>query len=320
MFFKGLGRIDPTDLALASPMPLFHSIGPTSPKETMSMSEFQETTIQSSTATPRWVGLAIGALGAVSLLGIGIGVSALNQAKNVEQTTQASMKQQNDALAQRLTKSDEQNQQLQSDLKVVTSKLNVTQDELVNARKQSKVAAATYNKKLSGLESNVNSQLASKASTEDVTKLNGDVTGVKNELDATNQKLERATGDMGVMSGLIARNQNDLDELKRKGDRNYFEFTIQKSKTPQHVGPVQIALNKVDQKKSKYTMTVLADDKTIEKKDKTAGEPVQFYVKGVQRYAPYELVVFEVGKNQVTGYLSTPKSVGTATSASNSGQ
>jgi chromosome segregation ATPase len=298
-------------------MPVFLSIGPTSPKEMMSMSEFQETNIQSTTATPRWVGLAIAALGGVSLLGIGIGVSALNQAKSVEQTTQASIKQQNDALTQRLSKSDEQNQQLQSDLKVVTGKLNVTQDELVNARKQSKAAVAVYNKKLSGLESNVNTQLASKASTDDVSKLNGDVSGVKNELDATNQKLDRATGDMGVMSGLIARNHDDVEELKRKGDRNYFEFTLQKSKTPQHVGPVQIALNKVDQKKSKYTMTVLADDKSIEKKDKTAGEPVQFYVKGTAHYAPYEVVVFEVGKNQITGYLSTPKSAGTATSASN---
>jgi chromosome segregation ATPase len=265
----------------------------------MSMSEFQDTNV-STTATPR-----------------GIGVSALNQAKSVEQSTQASMKQQNDALTQRLSKSDEQNQQLQSDLKVVTDKLNVTQDELINARKQSKIAVATYNKKLSGLESNVNTQLATKASTEDVTKLNGDVSGVKNELDATNQKLDRATGDMGVMSGLIARNHDDVEELKRKGDRNYFEFTIQKSKTPQRVGPVQISLSKVDTKKSKYTMTVLADDKSIEKKDKTAGEPVQFYVKGTARYAPYELVVFEVNKNQVSGYLSTPKSAGAATSASN---
>jgi chromosome segregation ATPase len=298
-------------------MPVFLSIGPTSPKEMMSMSEFQETNIQSTTATPRWVGLAIAALGGVSLLGIGIGVSALNQAKSVEQTTQASIKQQNDALTQRLSKSDEQNQQLQSDLKVVTGKLNVTQEELLNARKQSKAAVAVYNKKLSGLESNVNTQLATKASTDDVSKLNGDVSGVKNELDATNQKLDRATGDMGVMSGLIARNHDDVEELKRKGDRNYFEFTLQKSKTPQHVGPVQIALNKVDQKKSKYTMTVLADDKSIEKKDKTAGEPVQFYVKGTAHYAPYEVVVFEVGKNQITGYLSTPKSAGTATSASN---
>jgi hypothetical protein len=122
---------------------------------------------------------------------------------------------------------------------------------------------------------------------------------------------------MGVMSGLIARNHDDLEELKRKGDRNYFEFTLQRSKSPQHVGPVQITLTKTDPKRSKYNLTVLADDKSIEKKDKTAGEPVQFYVKGTARYAPYEIVVFDVTKNQVTGYLSTPKSVGSATSASN---
>jgi len=281
------------------------------------MSDYQEANIQSTSATPRWVGLAIAALGGVSLLGLGLGWSALNQSKSVEQSTQASLKQQNDALAQRLNKADEQNQQLQSDLKVVTDKLNVTQEDLVKARKLTKASVAAYDKKLSGLESNVNTQLASKASTDDVTKLNGDVSGVKNDLDATNSKLDRATGDMGVMSGLIARNHDDLEELKRKGDRNYYEFTVQKSKTPQRVGPVQMSLNKTDQKKSKYTMTVLADDKSIEKKDKTAGEPVQFYVKGTQHYAPYEIVVFDVGKNQITGYLSTPKSAGASTAASN---
>jgi len=281
------------------------------------MSDYQETNIQSTSATPRWVGLAIAALGGVSLLGLGLGWSALNQSKSVEQSTQASLKQQNDALAQRLDKADEQNQQLQSDLKVVTGKLNVTQEDLAKARKLTKASVAAYDKKLSGLESNVNTQLASKASTDDVTKLNGDVSGVKNDLDATKSKLDRATGDMGVMSGLIARNHDDLEELKRKGDRNYYEFTVQKSKTPQHVGPVQMSLNKTDLKKSKYTMTVLADDKSIEKKDKTAGEPVQFYVKGAQHYAPYEIVVFDVGKNQITGYLSTPKSAGASTAASN---
>ena len=281
------------------------------------MSDYQETNIQSTSATPRWVGLAIAALGGVSLLGLGLGWSALNQSKSVEQSTQASLKQQNDALAQRLDKADEQNQQLQSDLKVVTGKLNVTQGDLVKARKLTKASVAAYDKKLSGLESNVNTQLASKASTDDVTKLNGDVSGVKNDLDATKSKLDRATGDMGVMSGLIARNHDDLEELKRKGDRNYYEFTVQKSKTPQRVGPVQMSLNKTDLKKSKYTMTVLADDKSIEKKDKTAGEPVQFYVKGAQHYAPYEIVVFDVGKNQITGYLSTAKSAGASTAASN---
>jgi chromosome segregation ATPase len=283
----------------------------------MSMSEFQETNIQSTSATPRWVGLAIAALGGVSLLGLGVGWSALNQTKTVEQSTQTALKQQSDALVQRLSKSEDQNQQLQSDLKVVTDKLNVTQEDLVKARKQTKASVAAYDKKLSGLQSNVDTQLATKASNEDVSKLNGDVSGVKNDLDETKSKLDRATGDMGVMSGLIARNHDDLDELKRKGDRNYYEFTLQKSKTPQHVGPVQMSVNKTDTKKSKYTLTVLADDKSIEKKDKTAGEPVQFYVKGTARYAPYEIVVFEVGKNQITGYLSTPKSAGSATAASN---
>ncbi len=279
------------------------------------MSEFQESTTQA--AAPRWVGLAIAALGATSLLGIGIGWSALNQGKQTEQNVQASVKQQNEALMQRLAKSDDENQQLESDLKVVTNKLNVTQEELDRARKLTKSSVVAYNKKLS----EVNTQLGTKANIEDVNKLSGDVSGVKNDLDETKGKLDRATGDMGVMSGLIARNHDDLDELKRRGDRNYFEFTIQRAKTPQHVGPVAIALNKTDSKKSKYTITVLADDKSIEKKDRTAGEPVQFYVKGTGRMSPYEIVVFDVNKNTITGYLSTPKSAGAATAASNtSGQ
>jgi len=282
------------------------------------MSEFQEdSSLQNSAAVPRWVGLAVAVLGGVSLIGVGLGWSALNQAKSTEQSIQTALKQQNDALSQRLAKADDQNQQLQSDLKVVTDKLNVTQDDLQKARQQAKQSVVAYNKKLSGLESNVNTQLATKASADDLNKTNTDVAGVKTDLEDTKGKLERAQGDMGVMSGLIARNHDDVEELKRKGDRNYYEFTIQKSKNPQHVGPVQITLNKADQKRSKYTMTVLADDKTIEKKDKTAGEPVQFYVKGTARYAPYEIVVFDVNKNQITGYLATPKSAGASTSASN---
>ena len=280
------------------------------------MSEFQDSNTQA--AMPRWVGLAIAGLAAVSLVGVGLGFSAMNQSKSTEQSVQTSMKQQNDALLQRLARTDDQNQQLQSDLKVVTDKLNLTQDELDKARKSSKATVAAYDKKLSGLESNVNTQLATKASTDDVSKLGTDVSGVKNDLDATKGRLDRATGDMGVMSGLIARNHDDLEELKRRGDRNYYEFTIEKAKTPQHVGPVAIALSKADAKKSKYTITVLADDKSIEKKDKTAGEPVQFYVKGGARTSPCEIVVFDVNKNQITGYLSTPKTAGgAATAASN---
>jgi phage shock protein A len=279
------------------------------------MSDFEGSNIQSA-GTPRWVGLAIVVLAGVSLIALMVGAAALSHSRSTD-SAQVALKQQNDALAQRLAKSDELNQQLESDLRVVTDKLNVTKEDLQRARVASKASAANYDKKLTGLESNMNTQLAGKANTEDVNKLSGDVSGVKNDLEDTKGKLERATGDMGVMSGLIARNHDDVEELKRKGDRNYFEFTLQKSKSAQRVGPVQMSLSKTDPKKSKYTMTVLADDKSIEKKDKTAGEPVQFYVKGTGRYAPYEIVVFDVGKNQITGYLSTPKSSGGATAASN---
>ena len=116
------------------------------------MSEFQEPVYQTTTSTPRWVGLAVAILGAVSLAGLGVGWSALNEAKSTGQTTQASLKQTNDALNQRLQKSEDVNQQLQSDLKVVTDKLNVTQSDLDAARKQTKAVAATVQQEIDGSE------------------------------------------------------------------------------------------------------------------------------------------------------------------------
>src|SRR5437879_7351656 len=102
------------------------------------MSDFHDSTIAHTTGTPRWVGLAVAVLGGISLLSLGIGWSALNQARGIEQNTQASIKQSNEALTQRLAKEDEINQQLQSDVKVVTDKLNVTHADLVKARKDRK--------------------------------------------------------------------------------------------------------------------------------------------------------------------------------------
>jgi hypothetical protein len=115
---------------------------------------------------------------------------------------------------------------------------------------------------------------------------------------------------LGVQSGLIARNHEEVEELKRLGERNIFEFKIKKSNQMQRVGPIQVTLRKVDPKKYKYTVNVLADDKNIEKKDKTAGEPIQFYVHGAR--APYEIIVFDVTKDQISGYLSTPKDANAA--------
>jgi len=274
------------------------------------MSEFQEPINHSTTGTPRWVGLAVGVLGGVSLLGLGVGLSAINQARNAEQTVQASVKQSTDTLSQRLAKEDEINQQLQSDLHVVTEKLNVTQADLIAARKQSKSAVVTYDKKLTGLETSVNSKLATKADAEDVNKLNGDVTGVKTDLDAQKNNLQMARSEMGT---LIARNHDEIDQLRRMGQRDYFEFTVTRKGGTQRVGSIQVELRDTNTKKNQYTINVLADDKSFEKKNRSVNEPIFFYTGGTR--AALELVVNKVSKTTASGYLSVPKAAGTASAS-----
>ena len=277
------------------------------------MSEFQDPINHTTTGTPRWVGLAVAVLGGVSLLGLGVGWSALNHANSIEQSTQASVKQSNDALAQRLAKEDETNQALQSDLKVVTDKLNLTQGELIAARKQNKNATAAVDQKVEGLATSVKAELATKANSGDVDKLNGDVSGVKTDLDAQKNNLQMARSEMGT---LIARNHDEIDQLRRMGQRDYFEFTVTRKGGNQKVGNIQVELKDTNTKKNQYTINVLADDKNFEKKNRSVNEPIFFYTGGTR--AALELVVNKVSKTTASGYLSVPKAPDT-TAASNSG-
>lgn len=284
--------------------------------ETKFMSDFQDSTIAHTSGTPRWVGLAVAVLGGISLLSLGIGWSALNQAKGIEQATQASLKQSNEALTQRLAKEDEINQQLQSDVKVVTDKLNVTHADLVAARKQNKNATVAVDQKVNNLATSVKAELATKASTEDINKLNGDVTGVKGDLDATKNSIQMARSEMGT---LIARNHDEIDQLRRMGQRDYFEFTVQRKGGATKVGTIQIELKDTNTKKNRYTINVLADDNSFEKKDRSVNEPIFFYTGGTR--AALELVVNKVTKSTATGYLSVPKAAGaTSASTATSGQ
>lgn len=268
----------------------------------------QESYHYENVGTPRWI---------IALFGVLVaGLAALGYAgysvrSRFEQEL-AKAEEQNKILTAQLEQANSRIADLKGQVDVTSQKIGMTQAEIAEAksraesiRKQQVASDQKLTEQISAAQKESAAQIGAVAT--DVTGAKKDIEATRTDLEATKTKLDRATGDMGVMSGLIARNHDDLEELKRKGDRNYYEFTVQKAKTPQRVGPVQIAVNKTDQKKSRYTMTVLADDKSIEKKDKTAGEPVQFYVKGSARLAPYEIVVFEVGKNQITGYLSTPK-------------
>jgi len=278
------------------------------------MSEYQETNTTVVGGTPRWVGLALAVLAVLSVLGLGVAWSAVNHAKSVEQSTQAALKQQNDAISERVGKAEDENQQLQSDLKVVTDKLNVTQADLIAARKQSKAAAVSYSKKLNELGTNVNTQLATKASSDDVSKLGGDVTGVKTDLDATKNSIQMARSEMGT---LIARNHDEIDQLRRMGQRDYYEFTVTRKAGAQKVGTIQVELKGTDIKRNQFTINVLADDKSFEKKNRSVNEPIFFYTAGTRQAV--ELVINKVSKTTATGYLSVPKSVPATATSSNNG-
>lgn len=273
------------------------------------MSEFQEPLNGTTTGTPRWVGLAVAALGIVSLASLGIGWSALNHANTVEQSTQASVKQANDALSQRLAKEDDVNQALQSDLKVIADKLNLTQGELSAARKQNKAATNAVDQKVTGLATSVKADLATKANVDDVNKLNGDVSGVKTDLDSTKNNLQMARSEMGT---LIARNHDEIDQLRRMGQRDYYEFTVTRKAGNQKVGSIQVELKDTNTKKNQFTINVLADDKNFEKKNRSVNEPIFFYTGGTR--AALELVVNKVTKTTASGYLSVPKAPETAAS------
>jgi len=131
------------------------------------------------------------------------------------------------------------------------------------------------------------------------------VASAQSDIEKTSADLKRAMGDMGVMSGLIATNGKDLETLRALGERNYFEFDINKKDPAKKVGDLMLTLKKTDPKRSRFTLDVLADDRHLEKKDKTINEPVQLYVSGNMQ--PYEIVINQVTKDHVTGYLATPK-------------
>jgi len=275
----------------------------------------QETYHYESPGTPRWIAVLFVVLFA------GLAVLAYvghSQQSRLEQDL-SKQQEQSKVLSAQLDQANSRLADLKGHVEVTEQKVGMTRSELAQARSRSE----SIRKEQQASDQKLSSELSQVKQESDqkilsvATEVGGakkDIESTRTDLEATKSKLERATGDMGVMSGLIAHNRDDLEELRRRGDRNYYEFTVEKSKTPQRVGPVQMALNKADQKKSRYTVTVFADDRSIEKRDKTAGEPVQFYMRGATRLAPYEIVVFDVGKNQIKGYLSTPKDAGGAPS------
>ena len=156
------------------------------------------------------------------------------------------------------------------------------------------------------------SEAASANLTAKIGDVSSDVGTVKTQLGSTQVELQKTVaqlksvqGDLGVQSGLIATNGQELAALRRLGERNYFEFKLGRTKQRQRVGDISLLLKRADPKRNQFTIEVMADDKLTEKRDKNVNEPVQFYTSKAKQ--PYELVVNQVQKDLIVGYLATPK-------------
>jgi chromosome segregation ATPase len=215
------------------------------------------------------------------------------------------------AVTTRATTLENNYAELRGEFDVTSEKLGMTQQELSRARSVARQIREEQRRTASQLGTQIQDHQAQLGSlTGEVSEVKGNVAVTQEQLEETRTRLQRTLGDMGIQSGLIARNSEELEELRRRGERDYFEFDIRKSKQYTRVGLVSIRLNKTDTKRQKFTMTLLESDKRIEKKDKTLLEPVQFYLPGTRHLL--EIVVFDIKKNHITGYLSTPKEVASA--------
>lgn len=201
-------------------------------------------------------------------------------------------------------------QSAESDAETLGEKIGMTKKEMTaraeELQRAQQAASARSAAQTAELKKDVGAVAGEVGSVKnDVGGVKTDVAATKASLESTIAKLQNTIGDLGVQSGLIANTRGDLEALKHKGDRQYYEFTLLKGAKPQALSTVALQLKKTDPKRGKYTLTVNADDKAIEKKDKNQNEPVQFYTG--RDHMLYELVVWTVDKKKITGYLSTPK-------------
>jgi len=251
--------------------------------------------------TPNWVPLAIVALTVLSVIGVGIGWSAQSRAKSAEEalaTQTKTLQQNNDAMTQRLSQAEDINAQLQNQLGAISQKLNIEQTDLTTTKRQTSQIKNDYGKKLDSVQT----ELATKASADDVKALNGDVTGVKSDLDATKAGLSTTRDEFG---NLIARNHDEIDQLRRQGERDYYEFTLTGKGGKSKVGSTMLELRGTNVKKEQFTVALYVDDMRLEKKNRAVDEPIYFYTRGTR--TPFELVINEIGKDKAVGYLSAPK-------------
>jgi len=266
---------------------------------------------------------AIIVLGLIAIGGLAFGWNASSKLDSTQQAVTAQVtsfkqgvEQDLSSLKDRIAQDEKANTDLQGDLKVVTDKLKITQGQLKKARAEATAAVQDTTQKLTALDTSVHTELATKAATEDVKNVDTKVVGVRTDLDSTREDLKMARSEMGT---LIARNHDEIDQLRRLGERDYIEFTIAGKNKPQKVGNLTVELKGVNEKRGQFSVAMTAEDRRLEKKNRSMNEPIFFYLSGTK--IPEELVINKVGKDTVSGYVSVPKAnAQSQSSASSSGK
>jgi len=260
-------------------------------------------------ASPAWQLPAILVLGLIAIGGLAFGWNASNKLDATKQdvaaqlkTTQTAIEQDMSSMKDRVAQTEKTNTDLQGDLKVVTSKLKITQGQLKKAREEASAANQDTSQKLTALDTSVHTDLATKASSDDLKNVDTKVGGVRTDLDTTREDLKMARSELGT---LIARNHDEIDQLRRLGERDYIEFTITGKNKPQKVGNVTVELKGVSEKAGRFSVNLTAEDRQLQKKNRAINEPIFFYLHGTK--IPEELVINKVGKDTVSGYVSIPK-------------
>jgi len=282
------------------------------------MTEEMDRPSSNNRGVPGWVLAAVGVLGVVALVGLVVAHNASTQAQEIQQafdgkikTVQQDYTSQIAQLQQHEAQADTTNQGLQSDLSVVTKRLRLTQGDLKKAREEAETIRTEDQQKMDEMNGQVTSALATKASTDDVKGVDGKVDGVRSDLSGTQNDLKMARSELGT---LIARNHEDVEQLRRLGERDYIEFSIDAKNKPQKVGAFMVELKGTNVSKKRYNVSLIVDDARIDKKNLPIDEPIFFHQGNDRR--PLELVVNTVGKDKVTGYISVPKAAGAQTASS----
>ncbi|HZQ68529.1 MAG TPA: hypothetical protein VFA68_08420 [Terriglobales bacterium] len=253
--------------------------------------------VHSESNTGKWILLILAVLYVAGSLFLLFGMrNRLDKLSKDQEASQAQIEQ----LGKRM-------QAAEADAETLAQQVGITKKELTRRSAELMQAQRAAESRLAAQQKEQISQVSGEVAgvKTDVGGVRTDVEKTRSELEATRARLESTIGDLGVQSGLIAHTRDDLEILKHKGDRNYYEFTLLKGAKPQAISTVSLQLKKVDTKRGKFTLNVTADDRTIEKKDRNVSEPIQFYTG--RDHMLYELVVWSVDKNKATGYLSVPK-------------